>query len=338
MRNKSYLIFNIGLISLITLSSCSNDEVVTTPANPTASEVVSTYSYDRPADPELKIAQVDPDIINDSVGKNIDLNYPKVHPKFYNKRYPVAVIAHRGYDDRAPENTMISFRKAYEIGANMIELDVHLSKDGEIVIMHDTTLDRTTNGKGAVKDKTLSELKQLDAGLKFNKVFEGEKIPTLDEVLAFAKDKISVNIEIKSEAVSDNPKPGEGIEEKIVNLVKKYNMDEYVMVSAFKGKALKRIKQYNPKISTGLLMLTDSLFNPRTKYAGAVKADAIHEFSKFVSKKDINKSFGYGLKENVWTVNDPNTMKSLIDKGVSGLITDRPDLALRVLSERFPNK
>lgn len=335
MSNKLSFI----LVSILTLSSCSGNEVPVIPVTPTTSEIVSTYTYDRPADPELKIAQVDPDIVNDSVGKNVDLNYPKVHPKFYNKRYPVAVIAHRGYDDRAPENTMSSFRKAYEAGANMIEMDVHLSKDGEVVVMHDITLDRTTNGKGFVKDKTLNELKQLDAGLKFNKLFTGEKIPTLDEVLAFAKDKISVNIEIKSEAVTDNtPKPGEGIEEKIVNLVKKYNMEEYVLVSAFKGKSLKRIKQYNPKISTGLLMLTDNIFMPRTKYAGAIKADAIHEFSKFVSKNDVNKSFGYGLKENVWTVNDPNTMRKLIDKGVSGLITDRPELALRVLAERFPEK
>lgn len=325
------------LTSILLISSCASDETSLTSIQQSNNEFVSTFTYDRPMDPELKIAQVDPDIVADSLSKKADPNYPKVHPKFYNQKYPVAVIAHRGYDDRAPENTLTSFRKAYEIGASMIELDVHLTKDGEVVVMHDTTLDRTTTGSGEVKNKTLDELKQLDAGIKFNKIFEGEKIPTLDEVLAYAKDKISVNIEIKSEAVSDNPKPGMGIEEKIVNLVKKYNMEEYVMVSAFKGKALKRIKTFSPKISTGLLMVSDGLFRSHIEYVSTIKADAIHEFSKFVSKSDIAKSKKYNIRENVWTVNDPHTMGKLIDRGVSGLITDRPDLAIRVLQEKFPN-
>ncbi|MFN8577245.1 MAG: glycerophosphodiester phosphodiesterase [Candidatus Sericytochromatia bacterium] len=324
------------IASLLFISSCASDDSSLTTAQKNNQEFVSTFSYDGPIEPELKIAQVDPDVVADSLNKKADPNYPKVHPKFYNQKYPVAIMAHRGYDDRAPENTLTSFRKAYEIGANMIELDVHLTKDGEVVVMHDTTLDRTTTGNGEVKNKTLDELKQLDAGIKFNKVFQGEKIPTLDEVLAFAKDKISVNIEIKSEAVADNPKPGMGIEEKVVNLVKKYNMEEYVMVSAFKGKALKRVKSFSPKISTGLLMVSDGLFRSHIEYVSTVKADAIHEFSKFVSKSDIAKSKKYNIRENVWTVNDPNTMSKLIDRGVSGLITDRPDLAIRVLQEKFP--
>lgn len=328
----------LSVLSIFAISACSSNEITTLPVVNNTNEVVSSFAFDSPVDPELKIANVDPDIVADSKNMRADLNYPKVHPKYYNQKYPVVVMAHRGFDDAAPENTIASFRKAYLTGANMIELDVHLSKDGQVVIMHDTTLDRTTNGKGAVKDKTLEELKQLDAGQKYSNVFTGEKIPTLDEVLAFAKDKISVNIEIKSEAVTDNtPKPGTGIEEKVVNLVKKYNMEEYVMVSAFKGKALKRIKTFSPKISTGLLMVSDSFFSSRLDYIGTVKADAIHEFSKFVSAKDMSKSRKYEIVENVWTVNDPHTMAKLIDKGVNGLITDRPDLALRVLAEKFPN-
>jgi glycerophosphoryl diester phosphodiesterase len=334
MKIKTALV----LTSILIISACSSNEVTLPLTTQDENQVISTFNYDRPIEPELKIAQVDPDVVADSMNKKADPNYPKVHPKFYNQKYPVAVIAHRGFDDRAPENTMVSFRKAYEVGASMIELDVHLTKDGEVVIMHDITIDRTTNGNGFVKDKTLDELKQLDAGSKYSKVFAGEKIPTLDEVLAFAKDKISVNIEIKSEAVSDNtPKPGTGIEEKVVNIVKKYNMEEYVMVSAFKGKALKRIKAFSPKISTGLLMVSDGLFRSHIEYVSTVKADAVHEFSKFVSKSDISKSKKYNIRENVWTVNDPHTMGKLIDRGVSGLITDRPDLAIRVLSEKFPN-
>lgn len=326
----------LPLLIVFTISACSN-ETTFIPATQTE-EVASIYSTEPAIDPELKMAGVDPDVVADKLSKKPDLNYPKVHPKFYNQRYPVAIMAHRGYDSAAPENTMTSFRKAYQAGANMIELDVHFSKDGQLVVMHDTTLDRTTNGKGLVKDKTLEELKQLDAGTKFSKVFAGEKIPTLDEVLAFAKDKISVNIEIKSEAVTENTPPaGTGIEEKVVNTVKKYDMEEYVMVSAFKGKALKRIKTFSPKISTGLLMVSNGLFRSQVEYVSTIKADAVHEFSKFLSKQDIEKSHKYNIKENVWTVNSPNLMLQLINKGVDGLITDRPDLALRVLAEKYPN-
>lgn len=323
------------LFVIFSLSACSS-ETAFIPNIET--DKVSTFTTDTPPEPELQIAGVDPDILAEKLTTKVDLNYPKVHPKYYKQRYPVVIMAHRGFDDVAPENTLVSFRKAYEIGANMLELDVHLTKDGQLVIMHDSTLDRTTTGKGAVSDKTLEELKQLDAGIKYSKVFTGEKIPTLDEVLAYAKDKISVNIEIKSSAISDvTPKPGTGIEEKVVNLVKKYNMEEYVMISCFKGKALKRVKTFSPKISTGLLLVSGRLFTSQVEYVSTVRADAVHEFSKFVSSKDVQKGHKYGIKQNVWTVNNPATMAQLIDKKVDGLITDRPDLALRVLAEKYPN-
>ncbi len=324
----------LPLFMIISLSSCVSEPVFVPNA---VTESITAFSTESPADPELKIAGIDPDIVNDTINRKPDPNYIKVHPKYYNQRYPIVVMAHRGFDDSAPENTMSSFRKALQAGANMIELDVHLSKDGQLVIMHDSTIDRTTTGKGAVKDRTLEELRQLDAGIKFSKVFAGEKIPTLDEVLTFAKGKISVNIEIKSDAVLDNPKPGMGVEEKVVNLVKKYNMEEYVMVSAFKGKTLRRIKVLSPKISTGLLMISDGLFKSQVDYVSAVKADAVHEFSKFVSKRDMNLTLKYNIKQNAWTVNDPHRMGELIDRGVDGLITDRPDLALRVIAEKYPH-
>jgi glycerophosphoryl diester phosphodiesterase len=144
----------------------------------------------------------------------------------------IMVIAHRGASGYAPENTVSAFKKAIMMKADMIEFDVHLTKDGKVVLMHDKTVDRTTDGKGKVKEMTLKELKKLDAGLWFDKKFKGEKIPTLEKVLKKFKGKILFNIEIKSE----------GTEEEIVRLIKKYKLEKDVMVSSFNHQFLKKIK------------------------------------------------------------------------------------------------
>jgi glycerophosphoryl diester phosphodiesterase len=267
---------------------------------------------------------------------SFDPNYPKVHPKFYNKKYPVVVMAHRGFRDVAPENTMAAFRKAYQLGANMLETDVHMTKDRQLVLIHDNTLDRTTNGKGPVENLTLEELKKLDAGSFFSPVFKGEPIPTLEEFLQFAKGKISVNIEIKKDAVENQSQ--DGVEKKVVEMVEKYQMEEYAIICSFSEIALSRVKQINPNISTGLLVVSDGLFTSQVSRVSKVKADAIHEFGKFVFKGEIKKSHNYDIQQNTWTINDPHRMSELIDNGVDGLITDRPDLALRVLEEKFPTK
>ncbi len=264
--------------------------------------------------------------------------YSKVHPKYYNQKYPVIVMSHRGFNDVAPENTMAAFKKALQVGADMIELDVHLSKDGELIVMHDPTVDRTTNGTGSIIDKTLAEIKQLDASNKFSGIFKGEKIPTLDEVLQFAKDKISVNVEIKKEAIEEEPAPGKGVEEKVVRLLEKYGMVEHSLICSFSGLALTRVKQFNPRIPTSYLIVTEPILTTHTKLAGKLKADAIHEYRAFISKREIENAHKFDIHENAWTVDNPHKMSELIDKGVDGLITDRPDLALKVLEEKFPYK
>lgn len=285
--------------------------------------------------PELQPLEENTVNTNSLFNTNNDYNYPKVYTKFYNQKYPVTVIAHRGYRDVAPENTMAAFRRAYQLGANMVELDVSLSKDREVVIMHDDTIDRTTNGKGNIEEKTLEELKQLDAGSWFSPIFKGEQVPTLDEVLAFAKDKIAVNIEIKSYTVEKRSQIG--IESKIVELIRKHEMEEHVLVSSFSQDALKRIKTMNPNIPTALLIVTDGVFNSQSSMANKVKSDAINEMYRFTRGSEIKNSQKNGLKVNVWTINDPHTMSELIDKKVDGLITDRPDLALKVLADKFGN-
>ncbi len=280
------------------------------------------------------ITEANPEFSSDSFFNKTDANYPKVHPKFYNKKYPVAVMAHRGFRDVAPENTIASFRKALQIGADMVETDVHLTKDRQVIIMHDDTIDRTTNGKGPVENFTLEQLKKFDAGSKFSPVFKGEPIPTLEDLLQFAKDKISLNIEIKKTSVEKRSQ--DGIEKKVVDLIAKYGMEEYVIISSFSEVALTRVKQLNPHISTGLLMVSDGLFRSPVSKVASVKADAFHEMGKFVYKNEITKLHQFDIEQNTWTINDPHQMSELINKGVDSLITDRPDLALRVLEEKFP--
>lgn len=260
--------------------------------------------------------------------------YEKSHTKFFNQKYPVAIIAHRGYKDAAPENTLAAVKKAVQVGANMVELDVGLSKDGEVVVMHDDDLNRTTNGKGLVEEKTLQELKELDAGGWFNPVFKGEQIPTLAEVLEYAKGKISVNIEIKSYSVEKRSQVG--IEKKVINLITQYGMEDYVMISSFSETAIKRVNLINPKVPTALLIVTDGIFSSQSRKAANVKADFVNELGTFINKGEIEKSHKNGLKVNAYTINDPNKMAKLIDNKIDGIITDRPDLALRVLEEKFP--
>lgn len=266
---------------------------------------------------------------------NVDLNYQKYHPKFYNQKYPVAVIAHRGYRDVAPENTLAAFKKAIQLGADMFELDVSLSKDGHLIVIHDNDLNRTTNGNGLIEDKTLAEIKALDAGSWFSPIFKGEKVPTLDEALELAKGKIAVNIEIKPYTVEQRGQIG--LEKKVVESIKKYGMEEHVIVSSFSETAIKRIKIFDNKIPTALLFLSDGILRSQLSKASKVQSDAVNEEWRFIRKSEVEKAHNNGIKVNAWTVNNPKEMLDLINKNIDGLITDRPDLALKVLADKFPN-
>ena len=158
------------------------------------------------------------------------------------------IIAHRGASGLAPENTMAAFKKAYDTGVSMIELDVQKTKDGHLVIMHDDTVDRTTNGKGKIEDLTLEEIKKLDAGSWFSSEYTGEKIPTLGEVLEWAKDKIKVDIEVK------DYKQYRSMESELNSIIEENNAGKNVMVTSFSKDVLKRIKENNPELKTGLLV------------------------------------------------------------------------------------
>ncbi|GIW23545.1 MAG: hypothetical protein KatS3mg068_2552 [Candidatus Sericytochromatia bacterium] len=166
-----------------------------------------------------------------------------------NKKYNTLIIAHRGFSGRYPENTLIAIEEAIRF-SDMIEIDVQLSKDNIPVVFHDSNLKRTTNVAGKLNQRTLQELKELDAGSWFSINFRNEKIPTLEEVLKIIKDRILLNIEIKKSSVF---KENSIIEEKILELIKKYKIQEQIIISSFSSLALKRIKILEPEIKTAIL-------------------------------------------------------------------------------------
>lgn len=159
-------------------------------------------------------------------------------------------IAHRGASGYCPENTMVAFKKAVQLGATGIETDVQMSKDGYLVLIHDESLRRTTSAKnGMVKDFTLSELKQLDAGAWFHSKFKGERIPTLEELIQWASgNSILLNLELKNGIV-----PYAGMEERVIRCVKYYGMTNHVIISSFNHNSLLRCKEISADVSTGLL-------------------------------------------------------------------------------------
>ncbi|MCR1933825.1 glycerophosphodiester phosphodiesterase [Clostridium tepidum] len=226
----------------------------------------------------------------------------------------------------APENTMSAFKKAIDMNADGIELDVHLSKDGHIVIIHDEKVDRTTNGKGEVKNFTLDELKKLDAGFWFSDEYKGEKIPTLEEVLNLINNTdIYLNIEIKA-GYRFYP----NIEEKVIDMVKKYKMLDRVIISSFDHYSLVRVKEINSNIKTGMLYEA-ALYEP-WDYARSIKVEALHPNYITLTKEFIDKASINNLEVNPYTVNDETDMEALIKSKVTSVITNYPDKAYKIIS------
>jgi glycerophosphoryl diester phosphodiesterase len=230
-------------------------------------------------------------------------------------------IAHRGGAEFRPENTIASFQNAIKLRSDYVELDVHLSKDGYPVVIHDSTLERTTDGTGNVKDKTLDELKKLDCGSWFSEEFRGEKIPTLEEVLDLAKGRTGVVIEIKNDKDLQD-----GIEDKIIKTVREKDMVKDVIIISFNKDRIKKINDLDGTIDTGLLY--GGNIPDICEMALATGIDYICPYWKNVNEDIIEKAHSCDLKVNIWTVNEASLMKKFTEMGVDGIITDRPDLLL----------
>ena len=236
------------------------------------------------------------------------------------------IIAHRGFSGIYPENTMLAFRKAIEIGADGIELDVHLSKDGQVMIIHDEALKRTTGLDGVISDYTRAELEKISAGKTKNYEFGFTPIPSLEEYLAFMaehRDKIT-NIELKTAPVY-YPE----IEEKTLELVRKFDLEKNIIYSSFNWLSIERMQRLGTISETGLLFSGMKLYNQ----AHIIKSLGINYFHPDFNDltDEIVKSYldnKVGL--NVWTVNEIEDMKVCLSWNIDGLITNFPDRAISI--------
>jgi glycerophosphoryl diester phosphodiesterase len=243
---------------------------------------------------------------------------------YHASSFKFLVIAHRGASKYAPENTFSAFEKAFQMKADMIELDLLLSKDGIPVVIHDENLTRLAGVSANVSDLTFEELQKLDVGSWFHKDFKDERIPSLEEVLTWAKNKISLNIEIKSEAVTDFKE--NGIEKKVIDLVREFEMGNHVLLSSFDERALVKFHKIAPEIAAGYLFdKKSSREKSAANLIGTFQADAFHIGRWDLRKKELNSLKDAGIPVMVFTVNDRFTMRRLIKRGVFGIFSDRPD-------------
>jgi len=230
------------------------------------------------------------------------------------------VIAHRGASAVAPENTLIAYKKAIEMGADYAELDVRQTKDRAIVLMHDKTVHRTTGVKGFVWDLTLAELKKLDAGSWFGEEFTGEPIPTLEEVIRLVKGLMKLNIEVK---ISENEP---GIAQKVVDIVRSEDFSRDCIITSFDIETVKTFNRIAPDLETGLIF--------EKEYHSDVFEgtwDVLSSNFELVDAGLVQLAKESGKKIYVWTVNEREEMLRLIGLGVDGIITDKPDLLRSVL-------
>lgn len=236
-------------------------------------------------------------------------------------------FAHRGASGYRPENTMLAFEHAIELGATGIETDVQLTADGVPVLIHDESLLRTAGVNKYVKDVTYEQIKSLDAGSWFNPEFNRATIPTLEELLQLAKaNQIIVNIELKNGLVLYPD-----LEDRVIALVEKYDYSDQVIVSSFNHYSLKRFHELKPTIKTGILYM-EGIYEP-WHYAKSIGATKLHAPYYAVHPQWVIEASKYGCDYNVFTVNDEKQMQALIQAGVAGIITDFPDKLTALLQQ-----
>lgn len=248
--------------------------------------------------------------------------------------YSTKIYGHRGASEYAPENTMEAFRLAYEMGADGIELDVQLTLDGQLVVIHDETVDRVSNGTGFVKDMTLGELKSLC----FNRIhpeYKDARIPLLEEVLDyFAQKKFLINIELKNSMF-----PNEGLEAMTLMLVKKYGMLDRIIFSSFNHFSMRKMAALEPKTQTAFL--TSEVQTDVRGYLKENQTGIYHPAVYLLERQDLLSGMTQdkdvitdlqesGIKINTWTVNSGKQMRSLCNRGVDGIITNKPDLGSEI--------
>jgi glycerophosphoryl diester phosphodiesterase len=232
----------------------------------------------------------------------------------------VLAIAHRGASGHAPENTFAAFRKALAMGAGFIETDLQLSRDARLVAIHDATVNRTTNGQGAVHDLTLAELRRLDAGSWFGSEFAGERIPTIEEILDFAKKHDMVfYLELK-------PSGSWGGEHALISALRESGEIARTVVISFDPPILANVRKIEPTVMTGLLF-DGQISDPLAK-AVEIGARQLAVRGSLVTPRLLKEARQRDLQVVCWTVNHPAHMRLLVEAGVDGIISDYPDRLL----------
>ena len=240
------------------------------------------------------------------------------------------VIAHRGFSGQFPENTLAAFGAAVEVGADMIELDVSLSRDRVPVVIHDETLDRTTSGSGRVQDFTLTELQRLDAGSCFASEFRDARIPTLEEVFRQVGKQIAINVELKPEGFEDND-PEDALEQQVLDLIRSHGLAESTVLSSFEWRFFPRIRKHNPEIPLAVLW-DEGPLESALETAQSNRAIAINPDEEKLTPPLVGQVHSAGLRVLSYTVNMRERMREVLSWGVDGLFTNEPVLMREVLS------
>ena len=249
------------------------------------------------------------------------------------------IYGHRGSMGTVPENTLLGFRKALELGVDGIELDVQLTKDGELVVIHDETLDRTTDGTGYVKDYNLNELKQFSAGIKFShlesfdqQVWENERIPTLEEVLKLIIPyQIELNIELKTNVFAYD-----GIEEKVSALVKRFGYENKVIYSSFHLPSILNLKRIDPSAKIAWLLI-HNLSRP-SEYVKSLGLEGLHLYKDTVLQDEEYRQRMDNYSIRAWTVNDQKEIEQLLAMdAIEAIMTDLPQDAITLRNRTVNN-
>lgn len=251
-------------------------------------------------------------------------------PFFWCRLLFMKTFAHRGFSGAYPENTMIAFKKAVEdCKCDGIELDVHLTKDNELVIIHDEEVDRTTNSSGLVINKTIDEIKAINANYIFDNLNEIHRIPTLDEYFEYIQDKdIITNIELKTNLIYYTD-----IEENVIKKIKRYNLSDRIILSSFNHSSVIISKQIDSDIKCGFLVESRGIKNCGY-YTKKLGMNAYHPDIKTLTKEVVDECKKYNLEVNTWTVNTMKDIYNCINWEVDGVISNYPNIVKKILMEK----
>jgi glycerophosphoryl diester phosphodiesterase len=240
------------------------------------------------------------------------------------------IIAHRGDSAARPENTLSAFKQALSVGADLVEMDVQLTKDGQVVVLHDVTVNRTTDGTGSVREMTLAEVKKLDAAYpaKFGPAFKGERVPTLGEALEVLRGKKKALIEIKRESVTADE--DKGIEAKVVAEVERLRMAKEVAIISFERKALLRFQKLAPDLRRGLIYHREEI--PAALAAvKEVGSDLLLPEKGMLSDALCEQADAAGVKLATWVVDEPAELRALSHFGLYAVGSNSPGALLDAL-------